>query len=126
MTHLGIKFVSASLIGLCLPLAASAQTLGQAEPVSVPVIRLLLGLLICLGLVVILVFAMKRSGGANTLRSALFSSAKDPNQINIISVRKITQDTAICAFHYDATEYLVMTSGQGLLLLNEKPAEPQE
>ena len=126
MYDVSIRLIVLLILGAGSHLDASAQTLGQAEPISIPVLRLLLGLLICLGLVVLIIFMMRRSKQGPLSRGSLFKSGTLENDINVISVRRVTAEASVCLFQHDKVEYLIFVSGSGSLLLREKPIEGSE
>ncbi|WP_420606056.1 hypothetical protein [Novosphingopyxis sp.] len=106
------------------PSAALSQTLGQGEDIGVSVWRVLAALLLCLGIAVAVILALRKQGGRIDLK-ALASGLRSggsirPSRIEIVESRRASSRAEVVLLRCDEREFLVMISDTSLVTLEER------
>lgn len=107
-----------------LPTLAHAQQVGGGSPLSVPIVKLVLGLLVCAFAALIAALALKRfaQGGAAlngdkpTLRGLIRAPAR---RVRILETHRVSPHADLCCLSYRDREYLIVFSPGAAILLRE-------
>lgn len=117
---LGILTLCAALI----PFQAHAEGLATGQSYEVPILRLTVGLILCVLLAFIASISLKKikNGTALNLKTAFPIKTKHGlhNYINIIETRRLSPHADVASFICEDKEYLVLLSAGHALLLNQQ------
>ena len=110
-------------LGPLSPGLALAQTLGGGASFEPPLVRLILGLILCSLLAIVVALGLKRvlRGGApakSAKLARLFGVA--PARIEVLESRRIGPQSDVCMLACDGREYLLVVSSAGAILLREQ------
>lgn len=129
---LGIAIAAAHLP--CATASACAQTIGMGKSLDVPVLRIVLGFVICailaFGAAILLrrYYASGRASLLNNLRKkdVRLSAHDGSRRIVVLESRRISPHADVCRFAASGQEYLVLVSSNASLLLRqtELPSSP--
>jgi hypothetical protein len=112
-----IRAVSTMMAALLLAGPAFAQRLGQGEGAEVPVWRVLIALLLCLGLAVAAAFVLRRRlGGPGP---AGFGRTK---RLQLVETLRLSHQVDLCVVACDGGEFMVAATPHGATLI--KPDLP--
>lgn len=108
------------IYGAVFPVAAHGQSLGQGEPIEIPWIRLVLGLLMCLFLAVLVILTYKNRFGRGKISFKGLTSEKGENEkIDIVDFKRVTTDGSACVLKYKNKEFLIVINGNSSTLIGE-------
>lgn len=122
--------VIASAAGLAVLAAdaAAATQLATGEGISVPWLRLGLGLLLCAMIAFLAIALMKRGmqggGSVNALIESLMApgSSAPKRRIQVRETRRVSPQADVCLFECDGREYLVVISPNQIQALRPEDA----
>lgn len=117
---LALLLVSA-LVGPAL--AAAAPKLGSAQPLDVPIARIIAGLLISTLVALVVVLVLKRRGGGALPFRLPQIKAQNPDRIVVLETRRLSPHADLCRFTSAGKEYLVIVTPSGSNLIREKDAD---
>jgi hypothetical protein len=105
------RFASAAVLLLAMQSAAQAQTLSGGDPgPDVSLWRIIAALLLCVGLAIAAVFAMRRRFGAG---GGLVLFANRERRMHLVECIRPSPALGICLIRCDDKEYLVAVGPQG-------------
>lgn len=110
-------------LGPLSPGLALAQTLSGGASFEPPLVRLVLGLILCSLLAIVAALALKRVlRGATPAKGAKLVRllGVTPARIEVLESRRIGPQSDVCMLACDGREYLLVVSSAGATLLREQ------
>jgi hypothetical protein len=104
---------------------AFAQTLGGGSDIELPLGRLLIGLVLCALIAFLAVFLLKRYNTSGRFLLSFGPNSATGNstrRIRVLETHRLSQHADLCRFVSNETEYLVIVSQGGAVVLEETPA----
>ena len=111
-----------------LPMGASAQTLGNGDPVTIPASRLIFGFVISVVFAYLIAILIKRKlfGSNDILKplSQLYGKKDQSNNILIKDKKRINAQLEIIFFECSGTNYLILSSPNHTHVLHQQQVAP--
>ena len=131
MTDRFFRITLAVLLALQLGATACAQELGGGSEISIPVVRLVLGLVlsILLALVAALVLLRRQRGrlnGVSLFKPLLNMTPGEEAAIQVIETRRVSAHGDVCLVRSQGQDFLILVTANQLLLLNQTISDTSE
>lgn len=114
----GIAFLVAALA----PEIAYAQTLGGGGDYELPLLRLVIGLILCTILAIVAAIALKRfmrGGNLFKLGPAKSFFSVPARKLRVMETQRLSPHADLCLFVCESRQYLVVVSPGGATLLHQ-------
>jgi hypothetical protein len=119
----------AGVVGAALwPMTAQAQTLGGGSDFELPILRLVLGLILCVIVAIVAVLMLKRfmhAGAAPRLGKWSDLVRTPQRRIKVLETHRLSPHGDICVFTCAGRQYLIVLSPAGATIIGEAAEDAQ-